>query len=98
MGRPSKYPLEFQREAVELVKSSGRSRAEIARSLGISENTLRNWMNADRDRRERNADPEVLTESERAELRRLRKENAQQRMDMEILRKAAAYFARETTR
>lgn len=98
MGRPSKYPPEFRREAVELVHSSGRARAEVARSLGISENTLRNWINADRDRRERNADPNALTESEQAELRRLRKENAQQRMDMEILRKAAAYFARETTR
>jgi transposase len=66
--------------------------------LGISDNTLRNWMAADQDRRERGGDPEALTESEREELRRLRKENAQQRMDMEILRKAAAYFAKETTR
>lgn len=98
MGRPSKYPPEFRREAVELVNSSGRSRAEVARSLGISDSTLSNWVNAERDRRERNADPNALTESEQAELRRLRKENAQQAMDMEILRKAAAYFARETTR
>jgi transposase len=98
LGRPSKYPAEFRREAVELVRTSGRSRAEVARSLGISDNSLRNWVNADRDRRERDADPEALTESERAELKRLRRENAQQRMDMEILRKAAAYFARETTR
>jgi transposase len=98
MGRPSKYPSEFRREAVELVRTSGRSRAEVARSLGISDNSLRNWVNADRDRRERDADPEALTESERAELKRLRKESVQLRMDMEILRKAAAYFARETTR
>jgi transposase len=98
LGRPSKYPPEFRREAVELVRSSGRARAEVARSLGISENTLRNWINADRDRRERDADPEALTESERAELKRLRKQTAQQQIDMEILRKAAAYFARETTR
>lgn len=98
MGRPSKYPAEFRREAVELVRSSGRSRAEIARSLGISDNTLRNWIVADRERAERDADPEALSESERAELKRLRKLTAQQAMDMEILRKAAAYFARETTR
>ena len=98
MGRPSKYPAEFRREAIELVRSSGRSRAEVARSLGVSDNTLANWMNADRKARERDADPEALSESERAELRRLRKEAAQLRMDMEILRKAAAYFARETTR
>ena len=98
MGRPSKYPSEFRREAVELVRSSGRSRAEVARSLGISDNTLRNWINADRDRRERDADPNALSESEREELKRLRKLTAQQAMDMEILRKAAAYFARETSR
>jgi transposase len=98
LGRPSKYPEEFRREAVELVRSSGRSQAEVARSLGISHNTLRNWVKAEREHRERDADPEALSESERAELRRLRKEHAQQRMDMEILRKAAAYFARETTR
>jgi transposase len=98
LGRPSKYPVEFRREAVELVRSSGRSRVEVARSLGISDNTLANWINADRERRERDADPESLSESERAELRRLRRENAQLQIDMEILRKAAAYFARETTR
>lgn len=98
MGRPSKYPPEFRREAIELVRSSGRSRVEVARSLGISDNTLANWINAERERRERDADPEALTESERAELRRLRRENAQLQMDMEILRKAAAYFAKETTR
>lgn len=90
MGRPSKYPPEFRREAVELVRTSGRPRAEIARSLGISENTLANWVVADRERRERDRDPEALTESERVELRRLRRENAQLQMDMEILRKAAA--------
>jgi transposase len=98
LGRPSKYPSEFRREAVELVRSSGRSRAEVARSLGISDNTLRNWINADRDRRERDADPDALSESEREELKRLRELAAQQSMDMEILRKAAAYFAKETTR
>jgi transposase len=66
--------------------------------LGISDNTLRNWINAERDRRERDSDPDALSESEREELKRLRKLTAQQAMDMEILRKAAAYFARETTR
>jgi transposase len=98
VGRPSKYPREFRREAVELVRSSGRPRVEVARSLGISDNTLANWVKADRDERERASDPEALSESERVELRRLRREKAQLEMDMEILRKAAAYFARETTR
>ena len=98
MGRPSKYPEEFRREAVELVKSSERPRVEIARSLGISDSTLSNWVNDDRDRQRRAEDPDALSESERAELARLRKENIELRTDREILRKAAAYFARETTR
>lgn len=55
-------------------------------------------MKADREQAERDADPDSLSESERAELKRLRKENAQLAIDMEILRKAAAFFARETTR
>lgn len=98
MWAVQKYPDEFRREAVELVKFSGRPVAEVARSLSIAEGTLWNWVKADRERRERDADPEVLSESERAELKRLRKENAQLTIDMEILRKAAAFFARETNR
>lgn len=98
MGRPSKYPPEFRREAIELVKSSDRPRVEIAKSLGISDSTLANWMYAERDKAQREADPDALSESEREELARLRKENIDLRTDREILRKAAAYFARETTR
>ena len=98
MGRPSKYPAEFRREAVELVKTSGRSQADIARSLGMSTQTLANWVKADRDAAEREADPTKLTLDELAELKRLRKENAALREDREILRKAAAFFARETMR
>ena len=98
MGRPAKYPAEFRREAVALVKSSGRPVAEVARSLEIAEGTLWNWVKADREAAERRSDPEALIESERDELKRLRKKVAQQEIDMEILRKAAAYFARETMR
>ena len=98
MGRPGKYPTEFRREATELVRGSGRPVAEVARSLDIAEGTWWNWVKADRDARERDAAPDALSESERAELKRLRKENAQERLDMEILRKAAAVLARETNR
>ena len=98
MGRPGKYPAEFRREAIELVRSSDRPVAEVARSLDIAEGTLWNWVKVDRETRERDGVPDALSESEREELKRLRKENAQQRVDMEILRKAAAFFARETNR
>ena len=66
--------------------------------MGISDGTLSNWVRAERNASERAADPEALTESERDELRRLRKENIELRTDTEILRRAAAYFARETMR
>ena len=57
-----------------------------------------NWVKLDREATERAADPEALSESERDELKRLRKKTAQQEIDLEILRKAAADFARETNR
>jgi len=71
---------------------------EVARSLGVTDSTLHNWLKADRDARARAVDPDGLTESERQELARLRKENVDLKVDREILRKAAAYFARETMR
>ena len=96
--KPRSYPQEFKDEAVVLVQSSGRSVADIARSLGISDRTLWNWVNNERKRLARASDPSTLSDEELAELKRVRKENAQQKIDMEILRKAAAYFARETMR
>lgn len=98
MARPAKYPEEFRREAIALVRSSERPVAEVARSLGIAEATLWNWVRADRAAEQRDAQPDALSESERVELKRLRKLTTQQAIDLEILRKAAAYFARETNR
>ena len=83
---------------MELVLGSGRSINEVALSLGIKRGTLGNWVKAARDARDRSADPDGLSESERVELQRLRRENIELRSDREILRKAAAYFARETMR
>jgi transposase len=98
MGRPNKYPDRFRKDALELARTSGRPIAEVARSLGIAEGTLWNWVRAARDVADRAADPDALTESERDELRRLRKEVMELQTDKEILRRAAAYFARETMR
>ena len=94
MGRPSKYPEEFRREAVALYRSSDRSRAEVAKSLGISDGSLAAWAKA----AGRDEVPGALDADERVELNRLRREVKDLRMDRENLRKAAAYFAQETIR
>jgi transposase len=91
-GPTPHYPPEFKREAVRLVRSSGRSIPQIAKELGVSDNSLRNWVKqAQIDHGER----EGLTTEVRQELSRLRKENRILRQEREILRKAAAFFARE---
>lgn len=91
------YPEEFKRDAVGLVRSSAdRSLTDIAHSLGIHLETLRKWVRDDRARAQ-TVDAGV-TPDEKEELKRLRRENARLKEDDEILRKAAAYFARETTR
>ena len=64
----------------------------------MSNRTLWYWVSANRRARKRADNPTTLSADDAAELKRLRKENAQQREDMEILRKAAAYFAKETLR
>lgn len=102
MPRPSKYPDEFRRDAVELVLSSPqRTVAEIARELGVNQETLRLWVKAERDRRSsagRGRAGDEVSAEERDELRRLRKRVAELELEKEILRKAAAYFAKEMGR
>jgi transposase len=101
--RPSKYPEQFRRDAVDLVRSSGRSLREIGQELGVNHETLRNWVNAanraDAAGRGRGR-PEggELSVDERDELRRLRKKVAELELEKEILRKAAQYFAKEMGR
>ncbi len=89
------YPPEFRAGAVRLVKSSGETIPRIAKDLGISGQTLRNWVaqdDLDAGRRP------GLTSDERARLRELERENRKLREEREILRKAAAFFATETGR
>ena len=87
------YPPEFRRQMVELVRA-GRTPEELAREFEPSAQTIRNWVSqADVDEGRRS---DGVTSSERDELRRLRRENRQLRMEREILAKAAAWFARET--
>ena len=58
MGRPVKCPEQFRKDALKLVESSGKPIAEVARSLGIAEGALWNWVRAARDATERAADPD----------------------------------------
>jgi transposase len=88
------YPPQFRREAVELLRS-GAALKQVAADLGVSEQTLRNW------RRQGDIDAgraEGLTSDEREELRALRRQVRRLEQEREILKKAAAFFARETDR
>ncbi|QIK75246.1 transposase [Nocardioides piscis] len=98
MGRPSKYPAEFRAEAVRLVLTTDKSMAEVGRDLGISDKTLGAWVRKEREKQTLDALPGALSEHERLELKRLRKEVSDLKVEREILRKAAAYFAKEMTR
>ncbi|WP_235736040.1 transposase [Nocardioides alcanivorans] len=89
---PAPKDPEFRRRAVELARLREKPIAQIARDLGIAESGLRRWMaQADVDEGKR----EGLSSDERAELVRLRRENRTQAMEIEILKRASAYFARE---
>lgn len=85
------YSKEFKEEAVALVREQGYSVPEAAQSLGIASNMLYRW----KDQIEARLDGKILSEDERGELKRLRKEVKTLRMEKEILKKASAFFAKE---
>lgn len=89
---PAAHPPEFRQRAVELARLREKPMSAIAKDLGISESCLRNWVSqADVDAGRR----EGLSSDERAELVRLRRELRVKDMEIEILKRASAYFARE---
>ena len=85
------YSKEFKEEAVALVRDQGYSVPEAAKSLGIASNMLYRW----KDKIESQIEGKSLSVDEREELKRLRKENKNLRMEKEILKKASAFFAKE---
>jgi transposase len=88
------FTKEFKRDAVELVRSTGRPIAEIARELGIYDSTLGNWVRQDRIDR---GEAEGLTREERARLRQLVAENAKLRMERDLLKRTVAFWVKETS-
>jgi len=84
-----RFTDEFKAETVKLVKQSDRTMSAIATELGISAKSVGEWVRNASDSRE------SMSEDERVELQRLRKENSELRMEKEILRKATVFFAKE---
>jgi transposase len=97
MPRPRRFfPPEYKAEAVELIRSTGKTVGQVARELDLTETAVRQWVRqAELDAGQRT---DGLTTAEREELGRLRREVRDLREEREILRKAAVFFARETDR
>ncbi|MEA9986978.1 transposase [Subtercola sp. RTI3] len=96
MGKSRReFTPEFKDEAVKLVINTGRPVATVARELGINEASLGRWVLLFKARSDDNT--AVVTESERSELARLRKENADLKLDRAFLKKASIFFAQEAS-
>jgi transposase len=92
-AKRAKYTLEFKQEAVRLVES-GQTLAAAARSLGLVDQTLHNWVQAERQGKLKGAEKKAVS-AEQMEISRLRAELARVKMERDILGKATAYFAKE---
>lgn len=87
-----KFTDECKAETVKWIRESGRTVGSVARELELTETAVRNWVK----QAEGSGSADTLSPDERAELRCLRKENQELRMEKEILRKATLFFARES--
>jgi len=90
---PAPHPAEFRRRAVELARVRSKPIAELAKDLGVSESCLRNWV-AQAEVDEKGSQTR-LSSVEKKELTELRKDKRRLELEVEILKRAAAYFARE---
>ena len=88
-----RFDPEFRAGAVRIVRETSKSIAQVARDLGIIEGTLGNWVNADKRRRGEGGG--VLSEDGRAELARLRKENAELAMERDVLKRSVALWVKD---
>ena len=92
----ARYTLEFKQESVRLVEG-GQSIAAAARTLGLVDQTLFNWVKAHRQGKLKGADSKPTVSAEQMEISRLRAELARVKMERDILGKATAYFAKGST-
>ena len=88
------FTAEFKRDAVELVRTTGRPIAELARELGIYDSTLGNWVRQDRINR---GEQDGLSADDRARLRELERENTKLRMERDLLKRTVAFWVKETS-
>ena len=88
-----KFDQDFREGAVRFVRETGKPIAQVARDLGINEGTLGNWVALDRQRRD--GDGGQLDEGERAELARLRRENAELAMRCDVLKRSVALWVQD---
>jgi len=90
-----KYDREFREGAVRIVNETGKSVAQVARDLGVNEGTLGNWVARDRQARE---GTEGLSRDDVEELKRLRAENAELRMERDVLKRSVVLWVKEATK
>lgn len=90
-----RYDQEFRDGAVRIVRETSKPIAQVARDLGVHEGTLGNWVNQDREAREGRGE---LTRDDLAELKRLRSENAELRMERDVLKRSVVLWVKEATK
>ena len=95
-GTRQRFTKEFKEDAVRLVLDQGYSCSEVSRRLGVCHSNVTRWVRQHRDEKQQRSETGTTHRELEAEIRRLKKENQRLEMEREILKKAAAFFAKES--